>query len=250
MLSPGKRQHFRDGSGRLELVHHIASPSNPLTARTAVNRVWMQHFGEGLVATPDDLGPMSGTPSHPELIDSLAARFVERGWSLNKPHKLVVLSGAYRQDANPAASRTAARALQTDAANRFLWHANLRRLDFEGIRDSLILLTGQPDPSVGGQPVNITDEPFRYRRSVCGYVDRLFLSDLPTQFDFADPMQPNARRITSIVPQQALFFLNNPLVIAVSRSDAALPEVIRARSDAEKNHRPPPHHLPARPQPR
>ncbi len=97
MLSPGKRQPFRDGSGRLELTHHIASPANPLTARTAVNRVWLHHLGEGLVATPDDLGTMSGTPSHPELLDSLAARFVESGWSLKKPHKLIVLSSADRQ---------------------------------------------------------------------------------------------------------------------------------------------------------
>jgi hypothetical protein len=233
-LSSGKRQPFREGSGRLELAHHIASASNPLTARTAVNRVWMHHLGEGLVATPDDLGAMSEKPSHPELLDYLSASFVEGGWSLKKLHKLVVLSATYRQDANPNANRTAARASQTDAGNRLLWHANLRRLDFEGIRDSLLLLTGKLDPSIGGQPVNITDEPFSYHRSVYGYVDRLFLSDLPTQFDFADPMQPNSRRISSIVPQQALFFLNNPLVIEVSRSVVARPEVTRARSDAEK----------------
>lgn len=234
VLSPGKRQPFRDDSGWLELTHHIASPLNPLIARTAVNRVWMQHLGEGLVATPDDLGTMSGTPSHPKLLDYLATRFVESGWSLKKLHKLIVLSAAYRQDVNPAASRTAARALQTDASNRLLWHANFRRLDFEGIRDSLILLTGRPNPSVGGQPVNITAEPFSHRRSVYGYVDRLFLSALPTQFDFADPMQLNPRRITSIVPQQALFFLNNPLVIEVSRNVAARPGVSLARSDAGK----------------
>jgi hypothetical protein len=194
----------------------------------------MHHFGEGLVNTPDDLGNMSEKPSHPELLDFLAARFVESGWSLKKLHKLIVLSAAYRQDANPNGNRTVALARKIDAGNRLLWHANLRRLDFEGIRDSLLLLTGKLDPAVGGQPVNITDEPFSYRRSIYGYVDRLFLSDLPTQFDFADPMQTNSRRISTIVPQQALFFLNNPLVIEVSRSVVARPEVSRAQTDIEK----------------
>lgn len=233
-LSNGKREPFRQGSGRLELARHISSAANPLTARTVVNRVWMHHFGEGLVNTPDDLGNMSEKPSHPELLDFLAARFVESGWSLKKLHKLIVLSATYRQDANPNTNRTAKLALQTDASNRLLWHANLRRLDFESMRDSLLLLTGKLDPSIGGQPVNITDEPFSYRRSIYGYVDRLFLSDLPSQFDFADPMQTNSRRISTIVPQQGLFFLNNPLVIEVSRNVVARPEVNQARNDAEK----------------
>jgi hypothetical protein len=174
-------------------------------------------------------------PSHPELLDFLAARFVESGWSLKKLHKLILLSATYRQDANPNANRRVDVARKIDAGNRLLWHANLRRLDFEGIRDSLLLLTGKLDPTIGGQPVNITDEPFSYRRSIYGYVDRLFLSDLPTQFDFADPMQTNSRRISTIVPQQALFFLNNnPLVIEVSRSVVVRPEVSRAPTDVEK----------------
>ncbi len=233
-LSQGKRRPFTQGSGRLEFAKQIASPTNPLTARTVVNRVWMHHFGEGLVSTPDDLGNMSEKPSHPELLDYLASRFVEDGWSLKKLHKLIVLSAAYRQDANPNSNTSYELAIKTDADNRLLWHANLRRLDFESIRDSLLLLTGRLDTRIGGQPVNITDEPFSYRRSVYGYVDRLFLSDLPTQFDFADPMQTNSRRVPSIVPQQALFFLNNPLVIEVSRSVASRQEVSKARTDAEK----------------
>lgn len=233
-ISMGKRQPYRQGSGRLDLANDIASATNPLTARTIVNRVWMHHFGEGLVNTPDDLGNMSEMPSHPELLDFLAARFVESGWSLKKLHKLILLSATYRQDANPNANRRVDVARKIDAGNRLLWHANLRRLDFEGIRDSLLLLTGKLDPTIGGQPVNITDEPFSYRRSIYGYVDRLFLSDLPTQFDFADPMQTNSRRISTIVPQQALFFLNNPLVIEVSRSVVARSEVSRAPTDVEK----------------
>jgi hypothetical protein len=233
-LSTGKPKPFKHGSGRLELAQQIASPNNPLTARTVVNRVWMHHFGEGLVNTPDDLGNMSEKPSHPELLDYLASRFMKDGWSLKKLHKLIVLSAAYRQDADPNSNATYKLAIKTDADNRWLWHANLRRLDFESIRDSLILLTGRLDTRIGGQPVNITDEPFSYRRSVYGYVDRLFLSDLPTQFDFADPMQPNSRRIPSIVPQQALFFLNNPLVIEVSRIVASRPEVRNGKTDTDK----------------
>jgi len=233
-LNSGKRVPYRHGSGRLELAQHIASPENPLTARVAVNRIWMHHFGEGLVRVPDDLGNMSEKPSHPELLDYLAATFVENGWSLKKLHKLIVLSAAYQQSANPKSNRTVEKASKTDADNRCLWHANLRRLDFESIRDSLLLLTAKLDRTIGGRPVNITDEPFSYRRSIYGYVDRLFLSDLPTQFDFADPMQSNSRRISTVVPQQALFFLNNPLVIEVSRNVVTRPEVKQARTDSEK----------------
>jgi Protein of unknown function (DUF1553)/Protein of unknown function (DUF1549) len=219
----------KEGSGRLELARAIAAPSNPLTARTLVNRVWMHHFGQGFIRTPDDLGNMSEKPSHPELLDWLAARFMETGWSLKKLHKWILLSSTYQQS-----TETNAAYEKKDPANRLLWRANLRRLDFESIRDTMLALTGKLDPALGGKPVNITDEPYIYRRSVYGYIDRLFLSDLLTQFDVSDPTMANTGRISTIVPQQALFFMNSAMAVDVSRQVVRRDEVEKAQSDEER----------------
>ncbi len=232
LLTQGNPAPFADGSGRFELAKLIASPDNPLTARVEVNRVWQGHFGEGFVRTPDDLGNMSEPPSNQELLDYLSVWFVENGWSLKKLHKLILLSNAYQQSSNPALNPLVAegKVMTTDPRvldpdNRLLWRAPVRRLDFESIRDSLILLTGKMDPTLGGKPVNITDEPYSYRRSIYGYIDRAQLSDLLTQFDFPPPDNANSRRISTIVPQQALFFLNGPLTVDVARHLIARPEV-------------------------
>ena len=235
-LSQGDRPAFNDGSGRLELAKAIVAKTNPIAPRVAMNRLWLKHFGEGLVLTPDDLGNMSVPPSHPELLDWLADDFTKNGWTLKRMHRQVMLSSAYRQDSNPnlnplVARKGAVDPLKIDAANRLLWRGNLRRLDFESIRDSMILLTGKMSPTVGGQPANITDEPYSYRRSLYGYVDRLRLNDTLSQFDYADPDMANSKRGSTIVPQQALFFMNNPLSVEVARSVAARPDVVKAFSE-------------------
>ncbi len=134
--------------------------------------------------------------------------------------RLMVTSQAYQQ-----ASDSRFEGEQVDPGNRLMWRANMRRLDFESIRDSMLQLTGKLDYKMGGPPVNITDEPASYRRSVYGYVDRANLSDLMTQFDFADPQMANSSRISTIVPQQALFFMNNPLAIDVARQVVARRDV-------------------------
>ncbi len=241
LLSSGPPAPFTDGSGRSDLARLIASPDNPLTARVEVNRVWQGHFGEGFVRTPDDLGNMSEPPSNQELLDFLSVWFVENGWSLKKLHKLILLSNAYQQSSNPALNPLVAEgaAMTTDPRvldpdNRMLWRAPVRRLDFESIRDSLILLTGKMDSTIGGKPVNITDEPYSYRRSIYGYIDRAQLSDLLTQFDFPPPDNANSRRISTIVPQQALFFLNGALTVDVARHLVARPEVGPYLSDNDR----------------
>ncbi|WP_395090266.1 DUF1553 domain-containing protein [Armatimonas sp.] len=230
LCTPGSEpQPIKAGSGRLDLARAIAAPSNPLTARTVVNRAWMHHFGQGFIRTADDLGNMSENPSHPELLDWLSGRFMETGWSLKKLHKWVLLSNTYQQspDTQPAYEKK-------DPANRLLWRANLRRLDFESIRDTMVALTGKLDPVLGGKPVNITDEPYVYRRSVYGYIDRLFLSDLLTQFDVSDPTMTNTGRISTIVPQQALFFMNSAMAVDVARQVVRRDEVGKAQTDEEK----------------
>jgi len=236
ILAGPDRQPFFDGSGRRELAVAIASRTNPLTARVLVNRMWMHHFGAGIVSSPDDFGNMAEKPSHPELLDWLSAHFVDSGWSQKKLHRKILTSQAYRQSANPllnplVAQKGAVDPMKVDAGNKFLWRANLRRLDFECIRDAMIMLTGKMDLSVGGRPVNITEEPISYRRSIYGYIDRDRLSDLQSQFDFADPSMANSQRGTTIVPQQALFFMNNPLSVEVARAVAARPEFLSASSD-------------------
>ena len=167
ILSGPNRPVFRNGSGRLELAYSIISPSNPLTARVMVNRIWLHHFGEGFVTTPDDFGNQSAPPSHPELLDYLAARFMEDGWSVKKMHKLIMLSSVYRQS-----SENNPRYAQIDPNNRLLWRANIRRLEFEAVRDSLLALGGNLDATMGGQSVNLGAPPYSKRRTIYGIVDR------------------------------------------------------------------------------
>jgi hypothetical protein len=199
----------------------------------------MHHFGAGIVTTPDDFGNMAEPPSHPELLDWMATAFVEGGWSIKKMHKRILLSATYRQSANPQSNplvvqKSSVDPTKVDASNRFLWHANLRRLDFESIRDSMLLLSGKLDRALGGRAVNITDEPYSYRRTIYGFIDRDKLSEFQMQFDFADPNMANSARGSTIVPQQALFFMNNPLAIEVARNVTARAEITKAGSDDER----------------
>jgi hypothetical protein len=227
ILSPEhKPVAFTDGSGRMELAKCIASRDNPLTARVMVNRVWMHHFGEGFVRTPDDLGTMSEKPTHPELFDYLANWFMDNGWSLKKLHKLIVMSRVYQESSHTRLEYEA-----TDPENRLYWRANVRRLDFEATRDSLLVYSGDLDRSVGGKPINLTDEPYSYRRSVYGYIDRGNLPELMAHFDFSDPDMPNSKRSTTIVPQQALFLMNSPMAVDVTRKILARSEITRQAGD-------------------
>ncbi len=227
ILSPDRKPiPFKEGSGRLELAQSIASKSNPLTARVLVNRVWMHHFGEGFVRTPDDLGVQSEAPSHKELLDYLTGNFMDQGWSLKKLHKAIMLSRVYQES-----SQTNSKFEQMDPENRLLWRANIRRLDFESVRDSLLVISGKLDRALGGKPVNLTDEPYSYRRSVYGYIDRGNLPELMQSFDFSDPDMPNSKRTTTVVPQQALFLMNSSMSVDVARRVVARPEVAAASDD-------------------
>ncbi|NBS04190.1 MAG: DUF1553 domain-containing protein [Verrucomicrobia bacterium] len=232
---PAKYFRFEDIS-QLEITH----PGGPGTAmvvsdteRPRDSYVYIR--GDNA----DDFGNMSEKPLHPELLDWLATNFVDNGWSLKKLHKKILLSATYRQTANPSLNPLIVQKAEFDptkfdSSNKYLWHANLRRLDFESIRDSMLSLTGKLDSTMGGRPVNITDEPYSYRRSIYGFIDREKLNELQTQFDFANPEMTNSARSSTIVPQQALFFMNNPLAIDVARSVAARPELQKAASDGDR----------------
>ena len=212
-ISGQARKNFTLGSGRSELAAAIASKANPLTSRVMVNRLWQHHFGEGLVTTPDDFGAMSSGPSHPELLDWLAAEFMAKGWSIKQMHREIMRSNTYQQSSanNP-------RYAATDPANRLLWRANVRRLDFEALRDSVLAIGGKIDLTMGGRPIDLGKEPYPTRRTVYGYIDRNNVSEILYQFDFPNPNTATGKRYETIVPQQALFMMNSPLVVEAARA--------------------------------
>jgi mono/diheme cytochrome c family protein len=224
-----RRRPFKKGSGRLELAQAIASKDNPLTARVLVNRVWAWHFGQGLVRTPSDFGTRGEPPTHPELLDWLAATFMEEGWSVKKLHRLILLSSTYRQ-----ASDGNDRAAQADPENRLLGRMNRQRLDFEAMRDGLLAAAGRLDAARGGPAVDLTRAPFSTRRSVYGFIDRQNLPGLFRTFDFASPDASTAQRYTTTVPQQALFLMNSPFVVEQARHFVSRPDVAGQPSDAAK----------------
>jgi hypothetical protein len=212
------------GSGRLELARRMVDPQDPLLARVMVNRVWKQHFGEGLVRTPDDFGNMGQPPTHPELLDYLTDQFVKQGWSLKKLHRLVVLSRAYQMSSTPSDPR----AEEIDPQNK-LWHRmNLRRLEGEAIRDSILAVSGRLNPATFGPGVLPHFTPFMIgrgrpggsgpldgdgRRTVYLNVRRNFLNPMLLAFDFPIPFSTIGRRSVSNVPAQALSLMNNPFVL-------------------------------------
>ena len=218
VLAGGNPAPFKDGSGRLELAKAIASKENPLTARVMVNRVWLYHFGKGLVRTPGDFGVRGDLPTHPELLDWLASRFVEDGWSIKKLHRRILLSATWQQGSDEVPKATLA-----DPENRLISRMNRRRLDFEATRDSLLSVTGNLDPALGGRPVEITANPSPHRRTVYGFIDRQNLPGVFRTFDFASPDTTNPQRFVTTVPQQALFMMNNPFVLEQARALVATP---------------------------
>jgi hypothetical protein len=226
LLSAPVRPVFTNGSGRLELALGIASPNNPLTARVMINRIWQHHFGEGFVPTPDDFGMMSEPPSHPELLDYLAQNFMTNGWSIKKIHRLILLSSTYQESSmnNP-------RYDQIDPGNRLLWRANIRRLEYEPLRDSLLAIGGTLDTNVYGRPVDLRQHPESTRRTVYDFVDRANISDVLINFDFATPDMVTGIRHQTTVPQQALFLMNSPIVIDLARRLVAMPEFVQTPDD-------------------
>ncbi len=215
VLAGDNPPHFTRGSGRLELAQAIASKDNPLTARVIVNRVWAWHFGRGLVGTPSNFGQLGERPTHPELLDDLAARFVENGWSLKWLHREIMLSATYQMS-----SATDAKAEVIDPDNRLHWRMNRRRLEVESYRDALLAVSGQLDQSFGG-PTSELGSGQNRRRTVYCKVSRHELNGLLRLFDFPDANITSERRTETTVPQQQLFVLNSPFVIGQAKALAA-----------------------------
>jgi hypothetical protein len=216
VLAGAERKPFKQGSGRLELARAIANADNPLTARVMVNRIWQHHFGAGLVKTPSDFGLRAELPSHPELLDWLARRFIADGWSIKALHRLIMASAAYQQGSGNG-NVTSTKSGASDPDNRLLSHFPIRRLEFEALRDAMLAATGELDDKMGGKPVELLSTGNK-RRTIYAEVDRQFLPGTFRTFDFANPDIHVAVRHETTVPQQALFFLNGNF--AASRAKA------------------------------
>ena len=194
---------MRQGSGRKELAQRIVDPGNPLTSRVIVNRIWAHYFGKGIVSTPSDFGVRGAPPTHPQLLDYLAHRLVERGWSLKDLHRNILLSATYRQE-----SLDREKMLLVDPENSLLWKMNRKRLSWEAMRDSLVAVSGQMSMDLEG-PSFVLNSDWNGRRSVYGYINRLDVSTLLTTFDFPNPNASSGSRSQTTVPPQTLYFLND-----------------------------------------
>jgi hypothetical protein len=184
-----------------------------------VNRVWMHQFGFGLVRTPGDFGAKSELPTHPEMLDFLAAKFMREGWSLKKLQREIMLSSTWmqRSDLRPDGQKL-------DPENRLLWRQNRQRLNWEALHDSLLAAAGDLDEVMFGRPVQIFKAPFPKRRAIYGYIDRQNLPGTLRTFDFASPDMMNPQRASTSVPQQALYMLNSPFVMERAATLASQPE--------------------------
>jgi hypothetical protein len=206
---------FQSGSGRRELAEAIVTDAAPLAARVIVNRVWMHHFGRGLVTTPSNFGIQGDRPSHPELLGDLAARFIETDWSLKWLHREIMLSGTYQQASALDTAKNAA-----DPENVWLWRMKPRRLEVEAWRDAMLAAGGDLDLQIGGPALDLESAENR-RRTVYGRVKRRELADVLRLHDFPDPIAHAAQRVPTTTPLQQLFTLNSPLIRQRSEALAA-----------------------------
>ena len=219
-------------SGRLELAQWITRPDHPLTSRVEVNRIWQDHFGAGLVQTPDNWGFLGLKPTNPELLDWLAAAFVEQGWSIKKMHRLILNSNTYRMGTAPD-RKTEEIASKSDPDNTLLWKMPRRRLEAEPFRDALLFVSGKLDFTIGGSLLLTKNHDYvtndqsgnaaNYnapRRSLYLPIIRNALFDMFQAFDYGDPSMVNAKRGTTTVAPQALYVMNSPFVISLARSFA------------------------------
>ena len=211
---------------RLALAQWLTSPDHPLTARVAVNRIWQHHFGAGIVATPENFGKLGAQPTHPKLLDWLAVDFMQNGWKMKRLHRLIMTSTVYRQSSRRTdAAHAAAKA--RDPLNKLLWRMNMRRLEAEAVRDSVIAVSGRLDPTVGGPAILIEHDASGLqsidrndptpnadrRRSLYVLARRNYPLNFLEVFDYP-LMQTNCnRRINSATPLQSLTLMNDEFVL-------------------------------------
>lgn len=217
-------QPFTEGSGRLELARAMTGEARSVTARVIVNRIFLAHFGRGIVATPSNFGRQGDTPSHPRLLDDLAARLIAEGWSLKWLHRELVLSAAWRQAASTSPEKLAA-----DPPNRWLSRMETRRLDVEPWRDAVLSVSGALDHRVGG-PSQPVDDANNRRRTLYATVHRRDMAATLMVHDFPDPTQHSPARSVTTTALQGLYALNGPLLLG--HADRLLERLQREAGDA------------------
>ncbi|MEK6250252.1 MAG: DUF1549 and DUF1553 domain-containing protein, partial [Planctomycetales bacterium] len=196
-------------SGRLELARAIVHPGNPLTSRVMVNRIWGWHFGSHLVSTPSDFGTRSDPPSHPQLLDYLARRFMDSGWSIKSIHRLIMQSATYQQQSIDRKD-----CVEVDPLNRLHWQMNRRRLEFEPMRDAMLAVTNELDLKIGGLPFRDVESA---RRSVYFYNNRRRIEAVLPTFDVPVPEATLPKRANTTVPQQSLYLMNSGFAVRRAR---------------------------------
>jgi hypothetical protein len=201
----GKPRPFTTGSGRLELAEAITEDAAPLTARVMVNRAWKHHFGPGLVNSPSEFGNTGDLPTHPELLDALAAAFIAHGWSLKWLHREILLSATWQQNSVAPESE------KRDPENKYYSRMTRRRLEFESWRDAMLSANGQMDPKMGGPSTELKLED-NHRRTLYGTVYRDEMDAMLRIHDVPDPASHSPARMETITPLQALFALNGPFM--------------------------------------
>jgi Protein of unknown function (DUF1549)/Protein of unknown function (DUF1553) len=214
VLEQEKSVAFTNGSGRVDLAAAIASPRNPLTARVMVNRVWGLFFGQPIVVTPSNFGHSGQPPTDPVLLDFLATRFMEQGWSVKTLAREIALSSTYRQSSEVSAKKAA-----IDAANQSLWRSNRRRLSIEQWRDALLNVAGELD--LGSGPSLELDATNNFRRTVHARVSRLELNSTLMTFDYPDANTHAEKRATTTTAMQKLYMLNSPFMLGRAEALAA-----------------------------
>ncbi|MBI1347344.1 DUF1549 domain-containing protein [bacterium] len=212
VLSEEAPRPFEQGSGRMELALAIARPENPLTARVIVNRVWQQHFGRGLVGTASNFGLLGERPTHSELLDHLASRFIASGWSLKQLHREILLSATFRMSSEAVTPAEGVDPREVDPDNFWLWRQNRRRFDFEAWRDAALRAGGNLDLSFGGPSLNLNDQNHR-RRTLYSAISRHDLNATLRLFDYPDPNLTSERRSQTTVPMQQLYMLNSGFMV-------------------------------------
>lgn len=229
VLEPKKTPFPEAQSGRRELAERISSPTNPLTPRVWANQVWRHLLGQALVKSTGDFGLQSEPPTNPQLLDWLASAFLQRNGSTKQIVRDIVLSATYQQT-----STNRPDAAKIDTENTLLWRANCRRLDFEAMRDAMLATSGLLDSAMGGRAVNLSATPFTGRRTIYGFVDRTNIDPLFTTFDFPSPDISNTQRTETLMPQQALFALNDGFIIEQARKLAADAEKAAAKTPGDR----------------
>ena len=228
-LSGDNPERFADEERRLGLAREITNPDNPLTRRVIVNWVWLQHFGRGLVRTPDDFGTRGDPPTHPELLDFLAVKLLEDKWSLKKLHRRIMLTAVYQQESLEKRS-----AREKDPDNVLLWRMPTRMLRMEAMRDSMLAASGELKRTAGGRPFEENADRAIPRRTVYAFVNRDVISKLASTFNGADPAACTVKRPDTMVPQQTLFALNSAFIQDRAKALLRLTKIKQAESEEDR----------------